>query len=170
MTTVFMAWKRAMLTAIAVCCALGCNTKSAPPEAHQTEASSTSTSVPKPPSAAAAPQKAPPVNAITIEPSAGPARYLLVLLHGVGDSAAGFRGVARELSRALPELAIVVPDGFHQFDGGGAGRQWFSRVGITEENRAERIRVAALEVSSFIDTELARRNLPADSVLVGGFS
>jgi phospholipase/carboxylesterase len=115
-------------------------------------------------------EEAQPVNVIVLPPSKGAARYLLVLLHGVGDSAVGFQGVGRHLSQGLPEVEIVVPDGFHPFDGGGDGRQWFSRVGITEKNRAERIRAAGAEVSSWIDGELGRRGLSRDRLLVGGFS
>jgi phospholipase/carboxylesterase len=153
---------------------VGCNTNAAPPEARR--------EVPPPsPPASQEPlqgqngtmtseeSNAQPVNVITI-PARGAPRYLLVLLHGVGDRAVGFQGVGRELSPGLPEVETLIPDGFHPFDGGGEGRQWFSRVGISETNRAERIQAAGREVSSWIDGELRKRGLSADRLAVGGFS
>jgi phospholipase/carboxylesterase len=153
---------------------IGCNTNPAPPETRpevmppgspassQAVQSQNGTMTSKK-------ENAQPVNVITI-PARGAPRYLLVLLHGVGDHAVGFQGVGRELSPGLPEVEILIPDGFHPFDGGGEGRQWFSRVGITEKNRAERIQAAGTEVSSWIDGELRERGLSADRLAVGGFS
>ncbi len=111
-----------------------------------------------------------PPNVISVGPQSGAPKTLVVLLHGVGDSARGFEGVARELARTLPTAEFLVPDGFHPFDGGGAGRQWFSRVGMSEENRPERLRAAALEVSAWVDAELEKRHLPPECLVIGGFS
>ncbi len=153
---------------------VGCNTNPAPPEAHREEMPPSSSASQEPfqgqnGTTTSKKEKTQPVNVITI-PARGTPRYLLVLLHGVGDRAVGFQGVGRELSPGLPEVEILIPDGFHPFDGGGEGRQWFSRVGITEKNRAERIQAAGKEVSSWIDGELQKRGLLADRLAVGGFS
>lgn len=158
----------ALLTLVQVPCA--CNPDPAPPEPRQEPPSPEARKTqPVPPQARAA-QKAQPVNVITIPAREAPPRHLLVLLHGVGDSAEGFEGVGRQLARGLPQVEIVIPDGFHPFDGGGDGRQWFSRVGITEENRPERVQSAAREVSAWMDGELSRRGLSPDRLIVGGFS
>jgi phospholipase/carboxylesterase len=64
----------------------------------------------------------------------------------------------------------VTPDGFHPFDQGGAGRQWFSVRGITEGNRPARVRAAGGEVAHWIDHELDTRGLARDRLVVVGFS
>jgi phospholipase/carboxylesterase len=106
---------------------------------------------------------------ISIGARAAPS-HLVVLLHGVGADAASFEGVARALSASLPQAELLVPDGLDAFDGGGSGRQWFSVRGVTAANRPARVREASARVSTWIDAELARRGLPADRLVVGGFS
>jgi phospholipase/carboxylesterase len=96
--------------------------------------------------------------------------HLLVGLHGVGATAASFESLVRALASAVPRAELLVPSGFHPFDGGGAGRQWFSIRGVTEENRPARVRAAAGEVSAFLDAELARRKLPPERLVLVGFS
>jgi phospholipase/carboxylesterase len=110
------------------------------------------------------------MNAISIGSRTAPPSHLVVLLHGVGADAASFEGVARALSESLPHAEFLVPDGQDAFDGGGHGRQWFSVRGVTPENRPARVREASARVSTWIDAELARRGLPADRLIVGGFS
>jgi phospholipase/carboxylesterase len=95
---------------------------------------------------------------------------LLVFLHGVGADAASFTSVARAIVAGLPGVELVVPNGFHAFDGGGAGRQWFSIRGVTEQNRPARVRAAGEEVSSWVDAELAHRAWPRERVGFVGFS
>lgn len=112
-----------------------------------------------------------PVSAnVTIEAKEEPATHLVLMLHGVGDSAGAFQGLARLLVDALPRATFVVPDGFHPFDGGGKGRQWFSLRDVTDENRAERVKASGEEVSRWIDGELARRKLNSDKLVIIGFS
>lgn len=106
---------------------------------------------------------------ITIPGSVAPASHLAVLLHGVGADAASFQDIGRALGPALPHVEFLVPDGFHPFDGGG-GRQWFSIRGITEETRPARVAESGAEVSQWIDSELARRGLSGDRLVVIGFS
>ena len=93
-----------------------------------------------------------------------------MLLHGVGSNAGSFHEVAKELAPAFPRAELVTVDGFHTFDQGPSGRQWFSIRGITDDNRAERVRGAGAEVSSWIDAELDRRSLGHDRLVLVGFS
>ncbi len=79
---------------------------------------------------------------------------LVILLHGVGANGANLEPLGEALESFLPDAVIVSPDAPHPFDGGAAGRQWFSVIGVTDGNRARRIvearadfdRVVALEV------------------------
>ena len=53
-----------------------------------------------------------------------------------------------------------MPDGFHPWDGGGGGRQWFSLAGVTEANRPARVEVAAEELSRWLDGSWRRGSSP----------
>jgi phospholipase/carboxylesterase len=53
-------------------------------------------------------------------------RQLFILLHGVGGSPDNLRPLADAVRAAFPMAAVLAPEGFEAFDGGGAGRQWFS--------------------------------------------
>ena len=119
----------------------------------------------------------PSTRAINLPPREPPASRLVVMLHGLGHDADSLLDVAHALQPALPHVEMVLPDGFHPFDGGRNGedagpgaRQWLSVRGITEENRTARFREAGNEVSRWIDAELARRGLGGDRLVVVGIS
>ena len=81
----------------------------------------------------------------------------VIYLHGVGSSGAAMAPLADAAALGVPAHC---PDGPQPF---GAGRQWFSIAGVTEDNRPARV-AAALPafteiVSQFGDTR--------DSLLVG---
>jgi phospholipase/carboxylesterase len=67
-----------------------------------------------------------------------PAAQLVLLFHGVGSSADNLVPVGRAIAQARPH-AFVVSVGAAHPSTLGSGREWFSVVGITEENRPERI-------------------------------
>ncbi len=112
----------------------------------------------------------PTLTSIVVPAASGHPRSLAILLHGVGDSAAGFAPIARALAPQLPDVELVIPDGLAPFDGGPRGRQWFSIRGVTTENRAARVTEAASRVSAWIDAELARRGFTGDQLILIGFS
>jgi phospholipase/carboxylesterase len=66
---------------------------------------------------------------------------LVLLFHGVGASAGNLVPLAELIARSLPQAMVVSVDAPFASDL-GAGRQWFSVRGITEENRPARIAVA----------------------------
>jgi phospholipase/carboxylesterase len=101
--------------------------------------------------------------------TAAPER-LVVFLHGVGASADDLLPIASALAPSLPGAEILLPDGFHAFDGGGGGRQWFSLRGVNDANRPARVRAAAIEVDAYLEQELSRRHLARDRLVVIGFS
>ncbi|MEY2892138.1 MAG: hypothetical protein RJA98_2046 [Pseudomonadota bacterium] len=84
-------------------------------------------------------------------PTEGAPDLLFLLLHGVGAEAIHMRPLAEALSREFPQAAVLclnAPDAFDGVPGGGAGRQWFSVRGVTDDNRAERVAAA---LPGFID-------------------
>ncbi len=83
----------------------------------------------------------------------------IVFLHGVGSSGVAMRPLAEAL--AVSQRATF-PDGPHPFDM-GAGRQWFSVKGVTEENRPGRIAEA---LPAFVDL-IESLGDPRDCVLIG---
>ncbi|POT60004.1 esterase [Citrobacter amalonaticus] len=67
-----------------------------------------------------------------------PAQQLLLLFHGVGDNPVAMGEIGSWFAPVFPD-ALVVSIGGAEPSGPGAGRQWFSVAGVTEENRQARI-------------------------------
>jgi predicted esterase len=128
----------------------------------------------------------PSTKSIVLPASELPASHLVVMLHGVGacataprtcHGAESFVDAAHTLQAAIPHAEILVPDGFHPFDGGPNGpdagpgaRQWFTAGAPTEDIRTARIREAGNELSRWIDAELGRRRVGGDRLVVVGIS
>ncbi|WP_233970154.1 esterase [Pectobacterium versatile] len=97
------------------------------------------------------------------------ANRLILLFHGVGDTAAGMAQIGRYFAAALPQ-AIVVSIAGPFSSGYGDGRQWFSVQGITEENRFSRIEA---NLPRFIDTVRhwqEQSGMSAEHTVLVGFS
>lgn len=107
---------------------------------------------------------------LRIAPASGQTGRLMVLLHGVGDSAQNFLPIAQALAPALPDTELLVVDGIQPFDGGGTGRQWFSIRGVTEQNRAGRVAEVGRQLSAWLDAQLAERGLGGERLILVGFS
>ena len=96
---------------------------------------------------------------------------LIILLHGVGSRGSDLQVVAEHWHQAMPQVAIVLPDGTSAFDM-GPGFQWFSVSGVTESNRPERIQAARQAFDTML-AELFRQqgiNPETDRVVLAGFS
>ncbi|MFT8210614.1 MAG: esterase [Symbiopectobacterium sp.] len=76
------------------------------------------------------------------------AKRLVLLFHGVGDSANGMAALGRYFADALADACVVSVNGPESTEW-GAGRQWFSVQGVTEENRQARVDAA---MSGFLST------------------
>lgn len=75
--------------------------------------------------------------AIVIHAPAKAAR-LVLLFHGVGSTAAHLAPLGEAIAKAVPDALVVSVDGPHPSTL-GSGREWFSVVGITEQDRPARI-------------------------------
>ncbi|RFU44836.1 alpha/beta hydrolase [Paraburkholderia sp. DHOC27] len=102
--------------------------------------------------------------------SSTPARALVVLLHGVGSNARDLLPLADSWREALPDVAFVSFDGSQPFDGGGAGRQWFSLREVNETNRAARVVDAYPALRRMLENELEHWQLTFSSLALVGFS
>jgi phospholipase/carboxylesterase len=92
---------------------------------------------------------------------------LIVALHGVGSSA---HDMAAALAPLQAFAEVVALDGRDPFDGGGAGRQWFSVSGVTEADRPERVAEALPSLVDRLDKLARDRGLRREDLLLLGFS
>ncbi|MDO9030005.1 MAG: esterase [Hydrogenophaga sp.] len=92
---------------------------------------------------------------------------LVLLFHGVGSSAANLAPLGEAIARARPDVMVVSIDA--PFPSGlGSGREWFSVLGITEQNRPERIaKVMPLFLDVISQWQRTSGVGPAGTVLVG---
>jgi len=109
-------------------------------------------------------------NFLELLPAQGDAQQLFILLHGVGATADGLLPLARYLQQQFPQAAFVLPQGFHAFDGGGDGRQWFSVMGVTEANRPARVADALSPLLDFIRATQQRLRVGEAATALIGFS
>jgi phospholipase/carboxylesterase len=75
---------------------------------------------------------------LAVQRPAGAPQQLILLFHGVGSTPQNMEPLGRRLAAEFPQAAVVCIAGPDRCDL-GAGHQWFSVQGITEENRVPRI-------------------------------
>lgn len=104
-------------------------------------------------------------------PQRGPARFLVVLLHGFGSNGADMIGLAPELQPYVPTAAFAAPnapypiqDGYSWFPLGGANG------GPGPQRPAPVAAGAPRNLEPFIDAELARYGLAPGRLILVGFS
>jgi phospholipase/carboxylesterase len=96
-------------------------------------------------------------------------RQLVVLCHGLGADGHDLIDLAPTWSHALPDALFVSVDAPFEHES-GFGRQWWSVADRSPEVMEAGVRRAAGYLSAFIDAELGRLELPADSYALMGFS
>lgn len=113
----------------------------------------------------------PPLDGPSLPPkSGGPARQLVLLLHGVGADGNDLIGLAPYLQSVVPDAAFVAPNAPEPFDMAPFGYQWFSIQDLQPETRLNGVRAAAPMLETFIDEQLALHGLNEDSLVLVGFS
>lgn len=103
-------------------------------------------------------------------PREGRAEQLVVLCHGLGADGHDLIDLAPLWANALPHAAFAAPNAPEPCDLAPFGRQWFSLADRTPARLAAGVATAADSLESFIDSELARLDLAAESVALMGFS
>lgn len=105
-------------------------------------------------------------SSIVIARPASPTQ-LVLLFHGVGSSASNLRPLGEAIARAHPQSMVVSVEGPHPSTL-GSGREWFSVVGITEQNRPQRIAaVMPLFLQTVAHWQRDSSVAPGATVLVG---
>ena len=114
---------------------------------------------------------APEIDGPRLEPqSRRPARRLVVLLHGYGADGNDLIEIGRVWQALLPDAAFVAPHAPRSCGQAPSGREWFPLTFRDPDERWRGVNAAAPILDRFIDTELARRNLPASALALVGFS
>ncbi len=100
----------------------------------------------------------------------GPARSLVVLLHGWGADGNDLIGLASHWARLLPTAHFASPHAPHPCDENPMGRQWFAFRGRDPQDVAKDAAHAAAIIGGFLDGELARLGLDESALALVGFS
>lgn len=102
-----------------------------------------------------------------VQRPAGPDGELVLLFHGVGATAGDLVSLGAIVAKAMPE-AMVVSVNAPQPSSLGRGREWFSVVGVTEQDRPLRV---AQAMGAFLDTvahwQREAGATPAHTTLIG---
>ena len=102
--------------------------------------------------------------------SGGPARSLVIFLHGYGSNGADLIDLAPYWAAALPDTLFLAPDAPQPCDGAPYGRQWWPLTSLSHAARAAGVRVSAPALDAYIDRQLAAHGLGEDRLALVGFS
>jgi phospholipase/carboxylesterase len=105
-----------------------------------------------------------------IHPKGGPARRLVVFLHGYGADGNDLIDIGRLWAAEMPDTAFVSPHAPEPCEGAPTGRQWFPLAAIDPAGLRAGVLAAAPALDAFLDAELARHSLGDDRLALVGFS
>lgn len=102
--------------------------------------------------------------------SGGPARSLVVLLHGYGADGRDLIDLGEYWAPLLPDTAFVLPHAPEPLAIAPVGRQWFGYVQRDNAERWDGVQRAHGALDAFLDAELQRLGLPDSRLALVGFS
>lgn len=106
-----------------------------------------------------------------LEPVAGgPARQLVVLLHGLGADGNDLLALAQQWQSLLPHAAFLSPHAPEPCDLAPMGYQWFSLRDFSPAAMIAGMRAAAPALRGYIEDALQARGLDFDRLALVGFS
>jgi len=105
-----------------------------------------------------------------IEPAGGPAKRLVVFLHGYGADGNDLIDIGRLWAPLMPDTAFVSPQAPEPCGEAPTGRQWFPLAGIDPVKLREGVVTAAPILDAFLDQELLSHRLGDDRLVLVGFS
>src|SRR2546421_3391308 len=111
-----------------------------------------------------------PKNVPRLAPKNGPARQLVVFLHGYGADGNDLIEIGRAWQPLLPQAAFVSPHAPRPCGQAPMGREWFPLTFRNPTERWDGVNIAAPGLESFLDAELARHQLPPSALALVGFS
>jgi phospholipase/carboxylesterase len=105
-----------------------------------------------------------------LKPRAGPARQLVVFLHGYGADGNDLIELGRAWQPLLPDAAFVSPHAPRPCGQAPTGREWFPLTFRDPHERWKGVNAAAPILDRFLDAELTRLGLPQGALALVGFS
>jgi phospholipase/carboxylesterase len=99
-----------------------------------------------------------------------PPSLMFLLFHGVGSTPQAMAPLAQALAAEYPDALLISVAAPLPYDGGGAGRQWFSVAGINEDNRPQRVAAALPEFITTVRELQALHAMPWQRTALVGFS
>ena len=105
-----------------------------------------------------------------LEPRGTAPTSLVVLLHGYGANGDDLIALGDGWRRWLPEAVFVAPNAPEAIPGMHGGLQWFPLTLRDPSEYWRGVVAAQPAVDRFLDAELARYRLPADRLVLVGFS
>jgi phospholipase/carboxylesterase len=110
------------------------------------------------------------LNGPRLAPKEGPARQLVVFVHGYGADGNDLIEIGRAWQVWLPHAAFVSPHAPRPCGQAPMGREWFPLTFRNETERWDGCNMAAPGLDAFLDAELARHRLPPSALALVGFS
>jgi phospholipase/carboxylesterase len=105
-----------------------------------------------------------------LAPKNGPARQLIVFVHGYGADGNDLIEIGRAWQVFLPHAAFVSPHAPRPCGQAPMGREWFPLTFRDPDERWTGVNAAAPAFDRFIDAELTRHKLPPSALALVGFS
>jgi phospholipase/carboxylesterase len=105
-----------------------------------------------------------------LAPKSGPARQLVVFLHGYGADGNDLIDIGRAWQQLLPNAAFASPHAPEPCGQAPTGRQWFPLAARTPQESWNGVNKAAPVLQRFLDSELERHKLPPAALALVGFS
>ena len=100
----------------------------------------------------------------------GPAKQLVVLLHGFAADGGDIVGLGKQWQRMLPDAAFAAPTALEFCTQPPMGHQWFDPSSPNPDDHWKGVEAAASIVDAFVDGELANLGLDDSALALAGFS
>lgn len=104
--------------------------------------------------------------------SGGPARQLVIFLHGYGANGADLISIGEAWGQELPDCAFISPNAPEPCEAWSASFQWFPIRAIDPDTIAREKKAESVMpvLSAFIDQQLERWGVDESQLVVAGFS
>jgi phospholipase/carboxylesterase len=112
----------------------------------------------------------PPLDGPRLAPLTGPARRLIVLVHGYGADGNDLISLGRQWQAQFPDAAFAAPNAAEGAPGTPTGRQWFALTKLDPMETQAGVEQAAPALDVFLDAELAAQNVAPQNLVLLGFS
>lgn len=102
--------------------------------------------------------------------SGGPAKQLVILLHGYAADGEDIIALGHQWQRMLPDAAFTAPTAPEFCEAPPVGYQWFDVTSADPQDHWRGLEAVAPTVNAFIDSELETHELDGSTLALAGFS